>query len=368
VACHACIRPAFPAAGAAGDGHTEEILILQIVLALAFTSWGGLALWVRKPGGPVAGRVLLALWLAAACFFVAGFFMPQWPALRPSSAGLYLCAVVLMLAWWVSVRPSNDRDWIPDVACQTQGTVDGDLVTLENVRNFHWRSADDFDARWETRIYDLRRLQSTDLVLSYWMHPGIAHALVSFGFEEHRYVVFSVEIRRKKGDKFSTLGGFFRQYELSVVAADERDILLVRTNMRGEDSYIYRVPMPPEAMKSLFLAYVRRANRLVGQPRFYNTITANCTTIIFKMMNRIVPGLPLDYRLVASGYLPEYLYDLGALQGAASVAEYRSRGRYTGRALAEGDTAGFSAAIRRGVPGIEPQQAAGAAVPQLGAA
>jgi len=347
-----------PTAAAPGDAHTEGILILQIVLALAFTVWAGLALWVRKPGGLVVGRALLVLWLAAACFFLVGFFLPQWPTARPLSASLYLGAVVLVLAWWAAVRPSNDRDWIPDVACQTQGTVDGDLVTLENVRNFHWRSADDFDVRWETRAYDLRRLQSTDLILSYWMHPGIAHALVSFGFGEDRYVVFSVEIRRKKGDAFSTLGGFFRQYELSVVAADERDILLVRTNMRGEDSYIYRVPMAPEAMRSLFLAYVRRANRLVDKPRFYNTITANCTTIIFKMMNRIVPGLPLDYRLVACGYLPEYLYDLGALRGADSVAEYRSRGRYTDRALAEGDTAGFSAAIRRGVPGIEPRQAA----------
>lgn len=337
------------------------MLVLQIVLAIAFTLWGGLALWVQKPGGRKLAGTLLVLWVAAFCFFIAGLFVPAGLALRPFSTGLYLCAAALVLAWWASVRPSNGKEWIPDVARQTQGLVDGGQVTLENVRNFHWRSADDFDVRWETRVYDLRLLQSADLILSYWTHPGIAHALVSFGFGDDRHVVFSVEIRRKKGDAFSTLGGFFRQYELSVLAADERDILLVRTNMRGEESYIYRVPMPPEAMSSLFLAYVRRANRLVDQPRFYNTVTANCTTIIFKMMNCIVPGLPVDYRLLASGYLPEYLYDLGALQGAGSVAEYRRRGRYTERAKQVGDTPGFSAAIRRNVPGIEAEaDAAGA--------
>jgi hypothetical protein len=178
--------------------------------------------------------------------------------------------------------------------------------------------------------------------------------MVSFGFGDGQYVSFSVEIRRKAGDRFSEIGGFFRQYELSIVAADERDILRVRTNVRGEDGYLYRVRMPTEAARSLFLAYLDIASRLVTRPRFYNTITANCTTIIYRMVDRIVPGLPMRYQLLASGYLPEYLHRLDALSEAVSVDELRRLGRYTARALANVDPDRFSEDIRRGVPGVDP--------------
>ncbi|MNV83591.1 hypothetical protein D3C71_1774070 [compost metagenome] len=124
--------------------------------------------------------------------------------------------------------------------------------------------------------------------------------------------------------------------------------------MRGEDCYLYRIHMPADNARSLFLAYVDRANRLRDTPRFYHTLTANCTTIVFQMARRIVPGLPLDYRQLASGYLPEYFFDLRVLQGADSAAQYRKLGRYTDRARAHGDAAGFSRAIRQGVPGIGP--------------
>ncbi|WP_413816499.1 DUF4105 domain-containing protein [Pigmentiphaga sp.] len=327
------------------------VLIAATVLAMA---WGALALWVQAPGGRRRAGIAVGLWVACACAFVASLFLPGWSTVRVALTVVFLAAVAALALWWRSVRPSNDRNWIPDVAQQTHGEVQGEIVTLQNVRNFNWRSAQDFDVRWETRRYDLSRLRSVDMALSYWSHATIAHTLVSFGFDDGQYVVFSVEIRRKQGDKFSEIGGFFRQYELSIVAADERDILRVRTNMRGEDGYLYRVRMPPAAMRSLFLAYLDEANALVRKPRFYNTITANCTTIVYKMVDRIVPGLPMDYRLLASGLLPEYLYDLGALEGAGSVSEYRRLGRYTDRARANVDLERFSSDIRRGVPGIGP--------------
>ncbi|OVZ55481.1 hypothetical protein CDO44_25100 [Pigmentiphaga sp. NML080357] len=322
-------------------------MMLLAAAVILFGAWGALALGYCTA---VQGRVrvaALAAWLAVTAAALASMAFGSF--VGPAIFG---AAALALLAWWSRIRPSNDRPWIPEVARQTHGNVEGDRVTLHNVRNFDWRSATDFDARWETRTYYLSRLCSVDLVLSYWGRPAIAHAMVSFGFTDGQYVVFSVEIRRKQGDAFSEIGGFFRNYELSVIASAEEDSLRVRTNVRGEDGYLYRIHMPREAACSLFLAYVDTANGLVRRPRFYNTLTANCTTLVFQMAQRIVPGLPLDYRLLMSGYLPEYLFELGALQGAPDVAAYRRGGRYTERALETSDAESFSRNIRRGVPGV----------------
>jgi len=322
-------------------------ILLGIAIALE-TGWGALALWIRAPLSSTWKLVAVLAWVMLALAAIAGLVWPRWwPGLV-----LHGAALAVLLGWWLRIRPSNDRPWLAEVARQPHGVVNGDTVTLHNVRNFDWRSRTDFTPRWETRRYALDTLQSVDVALSYWGRPAIAHALVSFGFGDDDHVVFSVEIRRKQGDRFSEIGGFFKQYELSVIASTEADSLRVRTNVRGEDSYLYRIHMPEGAGRELFLAYVDAANRLRTTPRFYHTLTANCTTIVFQMARRIVPGLPMDYRQLLSGYLPEYLYKLNALRGAGSAAEYRRRGRYTDRARATPDPAEFSRNIRQGVPGI----------------
>jgi len=112
--------------------------------------------------------------------------------------------------------------------------------------------------------------------------------------------------------------------------------------------------MPPEAMRSLFLAYIDEANTLARKPQFYNTLTANCTTIVYHMVQRIIYGLPLDYRVVLSGYLPSYVYEVGGLIDSVPLEELTARGRITDRARAADRDPDFSAAIRRGVPGTEP--------------
>jgi hypothetical protein len=257
--------------------------------------------------------------------------------------------------WWMSIAPSNNRIWAGDTSRLLTGNVEGSQVTLNNVRDFSWRTDDDYDAHWETRHYDLDHLASADAVLSYWGSAAIAHAMISFGFDDGSHLVFSVEIRKKRGQQYSAIGGFFKQFETILTAADERDVIRVRTNVRGEDDYLYPLRMDKAAMRALFLSYVHAANKLAVTPAFYNTITSNCTTIVYRMARQIDPGLPWDIRLLLTGYLPEYLYKVGALDRSVPIAELRQRGRITERARSSKPGDDFSRVIRVGI--VEPPEA-----------
>src|SRR5690606_25916658 len=158
------------------------------------------------------------------------------------------------------------REWAPDVARMSYGEVNGSIVTLHNVRDFNWRSETDFDERWIKQDYELQTIKSVDMFLSYWMGPGIAHTLVSFGLEDGRHVVFSVEIRKEKHEAFSAIGGFFKDFELSLIAATEQDIVRTRSNTRGEDVYMYSVDLDKPAMQALFLSYVKQGQQLQTTP------------------------------------------------------------------------------------------------------
>ena len=331
-----------------------------LMLVFGFPAvWGAFALWYQAPGGQAVKAICVSLWAILSIGMVAAI----WQGRAALGVIGFVAAFAILLVWWNRLLPSNDRVWTDDVARMTTGTIDGDRVILQNVRNFDWRSDSDYTPRWETRSYDLDRLRSVDMIMSYWSGTAIAHMLVSFGFDtegENAHVVFSVEIRREKGESFSEIGGFFKKFELSIIAADERDVIRVRTNVRGEDDYLYRIQMPAADMRALFLAYVDEANGLAKTPRFYNTVTANCTTLVYHMMKHIVGHLPLSYRLLLSGYLPEYVYAVGGLDRNYPLAELRARGRITERALQADRSDTFSDDIRRGVPGTERQ-----ALPQV---
>ncbi len=330
--------------------------LLRIASTLAATLlvglpavWGAAALWYQLPGGQILKAAVVLLWSALS----VGLLIAVWQGRLLFGVLIFLPAFAGLLIWWSQLRPSNDEIWADDVAQMTTGRVQGNQVTLYNVRNFDWRTETSYTPRWETRSYDLEQLRSVDMIMSYWSMRAIAHMLISFGFEDGRHVVFSVEIRRQKSQQFSEIGGFFKEFELSIVAADERDVIRVRTNIRGEDDYLYQLQMPVAAMRSLFLAYVEEANELAKSPRYYNTVTVNCTTLVYQMMNRIVGHLPLDYRLLLSGYLPEYVYQVHGLNRHYSIEQLRALGRITVRAKQADRSADFSAAIRQGLPGTD---------------
>ena len=317
-------------------------------------------LWVagllayQLPGPGWVRGVVLAAW--------GGFALITVVAVARARAGRWpgaLFAVVLVATglWWLLLSPRQDREWADDVAQRLKVvSFDGQHVVLDNVRNFTWRTEDDHDVRWERREYDLDQLRSADLVLSYWMGPMIAHTLVSFGFEDGRQLVFSLEIRKERGESFSALGGFFRKFEMTLVAAEETDIVKVRSNVRDEDVYLYLLTgMTREQLKGLFVSYLGEARKLDATPAFYNTLTSNCTTIVYELAKQIAPGLPLDYRLLVSGYFAEYARDLGVLTPGVDFATLKARGRITDRARAAGDDPAFSRLIRVGMPGVDPE-------------
>lgn len=317
---------------------------LVVLITMLSGAWGALALWYQLPVGSVMRTVVSAVWLIGViALLLLAVMQRSW---LPLAA--YGLAYLVLLGWWAMIRPSNDRVWSDDVAQLLSGKVEGSQVTLRHVRNFTWRTDDDYDVHWETRQYDLDRLISTDAVLSYWGSPAIAHAMISFGFDDGRHVVFSVEIRKKRGESYSPIGGFFRQFETILVAADERDIVRVRTNVRGEDDYLYPLRMDRPAMRMLFLSYVQAANELIDKPAFYNTLTSNCTTIVYRMAKQISADLPRDYRLLLTGYLPEYFHDVGVVNRSISVEQLRQRSRITDLARRSGPADDFSKAIRMG--------------------
>ena len=305
--------------------------------------WGALAIWFRlAPAAPareiLAGGLLLLAVVAIVCLALR-----RWRVVA-----LYGVCFVAVFAWWMTLQPSNDRVWADDVARTASGTIEDDRLTMRNVRNFIWHSDSDFEPRWETRSYDLNALTGVDLFMSYWAGELIAHAIVSFGFADGQHLAFSIEIRKEKTESYSALAGFFRVYELSFIAADERDVVGVRTNVRGEDVRLYHLRVTPVQARALLLEYVAEANALADTPRFYNSLTTNCTTQIFHMVRTLQPSLPLDYRVLLAGYLPEYVYDLGRLDTNLPFEVLRDRSHIRGKA--DSTDPGFSKKIREGVP------------------
>lgn len=266
-------------------------------------------------------------------------------------AGFWGAALAWHL-WWVSLRPRGDHDWAPDVARQTTGTIVGDTLTLSDVRNFEWRGDDDYDERWEPRSYDLAALESLDLFASYWMGPAIAHLIVSFGFGAQGQLAFSIEVRRKRGEAWSNFAGFFKAFELVTIAADERDVIRVRTGVRGEDVYRYRIPAPPEFCRRLLSQYVADCNRLAREPRFYHTILTNCTTQAVRLVHAAGRSLPLDWRMIVSGYVPAYLHRIGILDRTRPFAELHAQAAISARARAVHDDPAFSREIREAGPDV----------------
>src|SRR6478609_7713177 len=290
------------------------LIVLKLLLTLAILAaalWGAGFLLFRLSG---AMAIVAAIGFGIAA--LAGL-IGVWTSDARLPLG-FVMVFVGLLSWWNSFQPSHDRDWIPELARLPTIAREGDALTVSNLRHFRWRTEEDYDQRWETRRYNFAAITGADVFLTYWSGEAIAHLLVSFTFSDSVPLTFSIEVRREKGEDWSALAGFFRSYEMAYVAADERDIVGLRTHARREDARLFRLSASASQAHDLLLAYIADVNDLAARPRWYNTLTTNCTTVVYHLVGSVAPGwkfsLPLDPRVLLSGYLPGYLQQIGAIR------------------------------------------------------
>ena len=259
-------------------------------------------------------------------------------------------AFAVVVLWWFTLKPSNNRAWQPDVAQTAWAEINGDEVTVHNVRNCDYRTATDFTPHWETRTVRLSQITGIDLAINYWGSPWIAHPIVSFQFSDGLPLCFSIETRKTIGQQYSTLAGLYRQYTLIYVVADERDVIRLRTNYRREDIYLYHTLASPEQARQRFREYISALNALHENPRWYNAVTHNCTTSI-RAQRAAKLRTPWDWRILLNGKADELLYqDHAIATGGLPFAELKQRSLIDERARAADQDPDFSRIIREGLP------------------
>ena len=307
-----------------------------MMIAVFLWSWGAFSVQLF---GVAYSAAFAALSLSTIIAFVL-----RSRARRLGWAGFALICLAVGI-WYQGYKPAQDRDWAFDVAHGVDAEVDGNLIKLTNVRNFDWIDETKANESWEERSVDLSNLQSVDMFTSVWDNPSIAHLLVSFGFSDGQRVVFSLETRKESHEAFNIKGGFFRQFELILLATTEEDAVKLRTNYRQEDVRRYEVNLNEKLRRELFLSYINLAQEMQSEPKFYNTLTSNCTTEAYRIAKVVKPGMSADWRLVLSGHLAAFVDDMGGFEGDMPIEQRIEQAAITPKALAY-KGADYSAAIR----------------------
>jgi Domain of unknown function (DUF4105) len=313
-----------------------------------FTIWACAALcfdvrtsWLRIPA--VSVFVLLVL---AVLFLLKG----SWLRL----AACAVCSTIVLL-WWLALQPSNDGPWQSDVSQLAWAEVHGDQIVIHNVRNCDYRSEFDYSNCWTDRTLNLSQIRAADLFLTNWGLWYASHPIVSFQFGDNEHIAFSIEARYRPGQAYAVLPGFFRQYGLIFITADERDVIRLRTNYRkDEEVYLYRIQVKPETARAMFLTYIDYLNNLKDHPEWYNELTKNCTSTVDTQLASVVGNpQPWNYQLVLNGSMDELLYDRNRLvTGGLPFAQLKQMEHINAAAHAANLSPDFSALIRVGRVGF----------------
>jgi len=312
------------------------------LVAFVCATWAAGALYFDFPRARAPAAILFVIVLVAAVIFLRG---------RLLKLAAVFAAFAVVALWWLTLKPSNDRPWQPDVAETAWAEINGDDVTVHNVRNCDYRTETDFTTHWETRTVRLSQITGMDLAIMYWGSAWMAHPIVSFRFADALPLCFSIETRKTIGQEYSAVRGLYRQYTLIYIVADERDSIRVRSKYRhGEDVYLYRTLASPAQARVRFLEYVNTINMLHDHPRWYNAITTNCTTNI-RTQRPTSQRVPWDWRMLVNGKADEMLYERHVIvTGGLPFSELKQHSLINQRARDADKDPDFSRLIRDGLP------------------
>ena len=256
--------------------------------------------------------------------------------------------VIVYVVFALFTPPKTDRDWNTDQIVEPKISIDGDVVSIKNIRNFTYRTTSDYTPGYYDKTFNLDEIKSVDFMVEpFSTNPGAAHTLLTFGFNDGSHVAISVEIRKEKGESFSAIKGLLRQYELTYVIADEHDVIGLRANYRHDQVFLYPIKTDKEKIRNLFLDMIARADKLQREPEFYNTLTSTCTTNLVSHVNKLVPDrISFDYRILLPGYSDRYAYELGLIDTDLPFEQARTKFNINARAEKYADSPDFSKMIR----------------------
>jgi hypothetical protein len=323
------------------------VSVLWFVLRVLVHGWATLAIYFSN---------LPEAWMRtalAAAFALFGIWA-LWMARTAVARVVYVALFLGIAAWWGTILPSHNREWRPEVAVMPRATIDGDRVRITGVRDFEYRTRDDFTVRYETREVSLSHLTGVDFYISYWTPGPIGHTFVSFVFDNAPPLAISIETRPEVGEGYSPIASLFKQYELIYVVGTERDIVGVRTNYRDEDVYLYRIRTSPENARALFLVYLQRINELADRAEWYHLLSNSCTINIIRYANLAGRVGGLDLRHILNGWIDRYFYETGYIDNRLPFTELRQRSQINAAARAADSSVDFPARIRANLPTMQP--------------
>jgi hypothetical protein len=320
---------------------------LLSLIGIGLTLWGSAALWFDFP------REYWKLPLIVLYLLFLGIGLWRFTGARKKFA-VVVVGFLVVLTWWLSLKPSNNRNWQPDVAQTPWSERRGDQVTIHNIRNCDYRAEFEYACQWDSRTVSLSKINGMDLFITYWGSPWIAHPIVSFDIAGESPLPMSIETRKEVGETYSAVRGFFRYYELIYIVSTERDVVRLRTNYRkDEEVYLFHTKASPQLAQAVFLDYLQRANQLHDKPEWYNAATDNCTTnVAVHVRDAEHDILPLDWRILLNGKSDEMLYQEGYIAGNLPFTQLKEDAHINAAARAANDDPDFSVRIREGRPGF----------------
>jgi hypothetical protein len=228
------------------------------------------------------------------------------------SAGI---AVLVLVAGFaisvVSKTPRRDRNWVEHLAVMPTIDVREDGFALGPATDWTYapdgptaKGAVDFEAKFA----DLQNL---------WFmvepQPGgdyAAHTLVLFEFSDDRIIGVTVEARREADEDYDAFEGLFNKFELAYIWSTSKELLTRRAVFLNKDIFVYPLALNEEQKQGFLRSMLDKTIDVSQRPRFYNTLTSNCT-------NELAKAAKLDwhYSWVLTGYSPQRLFDLELIPG-----------------------------------------------------